>query len=85
MHFSMPFLVRRKRELVGCFYCLSDVLLNVLWLFLKVPWIDLQCVIVVVPDRTYLLLKIKLRERNYSLYFVTSALILNLWYFLSYF
>ena len=27
---------------------------NVLWLFLTVPWVGLQCVIVVFPDHTYL-------------------------------
>ena len=27
--------------------------LNVLWLFLTVPWIGLQCVIVIFPDHTH--------------------------------
>ena len=27
----------------------------VLWLFLTVPWVDLQCAIVVFPDHTHLL------------------------------
>ena len=31
------------------------VTINVLWLFLKVSWVGLQCVIVVVPDYTHLL------------------------------
>ena len=31
------------------------VTINVLWLFLTVPWVDLQCMIVVFPDHTYLL------------------------------
>ena len=35
-----------------CFGCLVTV--NVLWLFLTVPWVGLQCVIVVFTDRTYL-------------------------------
>ena len=46
-----------KRELVALF-CLSSwclVTVIVLWLFLTVPWIDLQCVIVVFPDHTHLL------------------------------
>ena len=29
---------------------------SVLWLFLTVPWADLQCVIVVFPDHTHFLL-----------------------------
>ena len=28
---------------------------SVLWLFLTVPWVGLQCVVVVYPDHTYLL------------------------------
>ena len=31
------------------------VTINVLWLFLAVQWVDLQCVIVVFPDHTHLL------------------------------
>ena len=31
------------------------VAINVLWLFLTVPWVGLQCVIVVFPDYTHLL------------------------------
>ena len=33
------------------------VTINVLWLFLTVPWVGLQCVIVVVHDHTHLLFK----------------------------
>ena len=29
------------------------VTINVLWLFLAVPWVGLQCVIVVFPDHTH--------------------------------
>ena len=28
---------------------------SVLWLFLTVPWVGLQCVIVVIPDHTHLI------------------------------
>ena len=31
------------------------VTINVLWLFLTVPWVGLQCVIEVFPDHTHLL------------------------------
>ena len=30
------------------------VTVNVLWLFLTVPWVGLQCVIVVFPDHNHL-------------------------------
>ena len=47
----------RERELVVLFLlsygCL--VVVNVLWLFLRVPWVGLQFVIVVFPDYTHLL------------------------------
>ena len=35
--------------------CGCIVTLNVLRLFLAVPWVGLQCVIVVFPDHTHLL------------------------------
>ena len=36
--------------------CLSfNFLVIVLWLFLTVPWVGQQCVIVVFPDHTHLL------------------------------
>ena len=48
----------RKRELAALlklsFLCLVSV--NVLLLFLTVPRVGLQCVIVVFPDQTHLLL-----------------------------
>ena len=36
------------------FWCILAI--NVLWLFLKVPWVDLQCVLVVFPGHTHLFL-----------------------------
>ena len=45
---------KRKRERVAFFYeCLGTV--YILQLFLTVPRVGLQCVIVVFPDHTYLL------------------------------
>ena len=47
----------RKRELVALLilssWCLVTV--GVLWLFLPVPWVGLQCVIVAFPDHTHFL------------------------------
>ena len=54
---SFAIILTRKNELVALllsyFGCLVTV--NVLWLFLTVPWVGLQCVIVVFPDHTHLL------------------------------
>ena len=50
--FSFAIILRRKRELFALlllsYGCLVSV--NVMWLFLNVPWVGLQCVIVVFPD-----------------------------------
>ena len=50
-------ILKRDRELVALlllsYGCL--VTINLLWLFLMVPWVGLQCVIVVFPDHTQLL------------------------------
>ena len=43
-----------EKERAGCFGCLS-VTINVLQLFLTVPWDGLQFEIVVFPDHTHLL------------------------------
>ena len=43
-----------KRELVDLL-CLPGVFVIFLQLFLTVPWVGLQCVIVVFSDHTYLL------------------------------
>ena len=46
-----------KRELFALFQLSFRCLVtdNVLWLFLSVPWVGLQFVIVVFPDHTHLL------------------------------
>ena len=49
------FAITLKRELIALlllsYGCLVTV--NVLGLFLTVPWVSLQCVIVVFPDHTH--------------------------------
>ena len=47
----------RKRELAALLWLSSWCLVAVsaLWLFLMVPWVGLQCVIVVFPHHTHLL------------------------------
>ena len=44
-----------KRELVALLSLSSWCLMIVVWLFLRVPWVCLQFVIVVFPDHTHLL------------------------------
>ena len=57
VHSSFTIILKRKRKLVALlllsYRCI--VYVNVLWLFLMVPWVDLQFVIVVFPDHTHLL------------------------------
>ena len=54
---SFAIILKRKRKLV-VFLLLSYkciVTINVLWVFLTVPWVGLQYVIVIFPDHTRLL------------------------------
>ena len=57
VHSSFAIMLKRKRKLVALlllsYICI--VTINVLWLFLTVPWVGLQYVIVVFPDHTHLL------------------------------
>ena len=49
-------ILTRKIELVAfAFISLCFVTVNVLWLFPTMPWVGLQCVIVVFSDNTHLL------------------------------
>ena len=54
---SFAIILMGKRQFVALLelssWCLVTV--NVVWLFLTVPWVGLQCVIVVFPDHTHLL------------------------------
>ena len=53
---SFAIILKRKRKLVALlllsYRCIT---INNLWLFLTVPWVILQGVIVVFPDHTHLL------------------------------
>ena len=60
-HSSFAIILKRKRKLVALLLhvlsCRCIVTINVLWLFLTVPSVGLQCMIVVFPDHiTYFLL-----------------------------
>ena len=54
---SFAIILKRKINLVSLllfsYRCIGSF--NVLWLFLTVPWVGLQCVHVVFPDHTRLL------------------------------
>ena len=64
MYYLVSFLVLNyiiligKRELVALLLWSSwyTMTVSVMWLFLAVPWVGLQCLIVVFPDHTHLIL-----------------------------
>ena len=51
---SFTIILIGKRELVVLLGLFSCCLVIVVWLFLEVPWVCLQFVIVVFPDHTHL-------------------------------
>ena len=55
VHSSFAIILKRKRKLIALLllYYRYIVTINVLWLFLTVPLVGLQCVIVVFPDHTF--------------------------------
>ena len=53
--FSFAIILMGKRELGALLSLSSWCLVIVVWLFLAVPWVCLQFVIVVFPDHTHLL------------------------------
>ena len=58
VHSSFAIILKRKRELVALLllsYRCNVNTIKVLWLFRMVPWVGLQCVIVLFPDHTLLL------------------------------
>ena len=56
---SFAVILMGKRELVALLSLSSLCLVIVVWLFLAVPWVSLQFVIVVFPDHTHLLLLLR--------------------------
>ena len=61
---SFPIILMGKRELVALLSMSSWCLVIVVWLFLAVPWVCLQFVIVVFPDHTHLLFFIHTLQKN---------------------
>ena len=58
---SFAIILMGKRKLVALLSLSSRCLVIAVWLFLAVPWVCLQFVIVVFPDHTHLLFLISLR------------------------
>ena len=56
VHFSFAIILKRKRKLVALLLlsCRCIVIINTLLLFLTVPWVGLQYVIMVFTDHTHL-------------------------------
>ena len=56
VHFSFAIILKRKRNLVALLVLSCRCIVNLidLWLFLTVPWVGVQYVIVVFPDHTHL-------------------------------
>ena len=59
-----------KRELVALLSLSSRCLLIVVWLFLAVPWVCLQFVIVVFPDHTHFFLLYTMQSLYNAMFFV---------------
>ena len=64
VHSSFAITLKRKRKLVAIIllFYRCFVTINVLWLFLTVPWVGLQCVIVVFSNHTRLFLYKSIRK-----------------------
>ena len=66
---SFAIILTRKRGLIALpllsFRCLVTV--NILWLFLTVPWVGLQCVIVAFPMHTIFFRKCLLIDATYQM------------------
>ena len=57
VHSSFAIILMGKRELVALLSLSPKCLVIVVWLYLAVPWVYLQFVIVVFPDHTHLFLE----------------------------
>ena len=55
VHSSFAIILKRNRKLIALlllpYRCLVTV--NVLWLFFTVPWVGLQCIVLVFPDHIH--------------------------------
>ena len=70
VHSSFAIILMGKRELVDSLSLSSRCLAVVVWLFLAVPWVCLQFVIVVFPDHTHFLKLVSTTKPICCLYLV---------------
>ena len=74
LHSSIAIILKRKRKLVALLLvsCICIVTINVLWFSLAMPWLGLQCVIVIFSDHTHFLIVHKAQitaDRQNQLYY----------------
>ena len=67
VHSSFAIILMGKRELVALLSLSSWCLVIVMWLFLAMPWVCLQFVILVFPDHTRLLLLSMLNSTEHEI------------------
>ena len=68
VHSSFAIILMGKRELVALLSFSSWCLVIDVWLFLAVPWVSLQFVIVVFPDHTRLLFMAVYQDAQFDLF-----------------
>ena len=70
VHFRFAIILKRKRKLVALLFlsyrCI--VTITVLWLFLTVPWVGLQYMVVVFPDHTHFFLVLERILLSFTIY-----------------
>ena len=76
VHSSFAIILTGKRELVALLSLFSWCLLIVVWLFLVVPWICQQFVIVVFPEHTHLLFLAFLLTMKHLNFFVLNLFLM---------
>ena len=67
VHSSFAIISMRKRELVALLCVFSWCLVIVVWLFLVMPRVCLQFVILVFPDHTHLLFFMAYKENSFTI------------------
>ena len=76
VHSSFAIILTGKRELVALLSLFFWVLLIVVWLFLAMPWVCQQFVIVVFPDHTHLLFLAFLLTMKHLNFFVLNLFLM---------
>ena len=77
VHSSIAIILMGKRELIALLNLSSWCLVMVERLFLTVPWICLQFVIVVFPDHTHLLFLASIKRMPYTTFMIVTFVHMN--------